>query len=95
MSEQPALIIHTGDITHLSKPGEFDRAQQMFAQLRTGEMHTVPGEHDVADPAVSEYFNRGPHRRASRRLYRAWSPLLSRAAPSVTRWRHPGRRQPT
>ncbi|HEY1436439.1 MAG TPA: metallophosphoesterase, partial [Casimicrobiaceae bacterium] len=41
MSEQPALIIHTGDITHLSKPGEFDRAQQMLAQLRTGEMHTV------------------------------------------------------
>src|SRR6202158_1653545 len=29
MAEQPALIIHTGDITHLSKPAEFDLAQQM------------------------------------------------------------------
>jgi 3',5'-cyclic AMP phosphodiesterase CpdA len=58
MPEQPALIIHTGDITHLSKPAEFDLAQQMFARLRTGEMHTVPGEHDTADPTVTEYFNR-------------------------------------
>ncbi|TLY84681.1 MAG: metallophosphoesterase, partial [Gammaproteobacteria bacterium] len=33
MPEQPALIIHTGDITHLSKPAEFDVAQQMLAGL--------------------------------------------------------------
>jgi len=58
MSEQPALIIHTGDITHLSKPAEFDLAQQMFSRLRTTEMHTVPGEHDTADASVSEYFSR-------------------------------------
>src|ERR1700692_4719379 len=44
MVEQPALIIHTGDITHLSKPAEFDLAQQMFSRLRTPEMHTVPAE---------------------------------------------------
>src|ERR1700730_3931716 len=42
MAAQPALIIHTGDITHLSKPAEFDLAQQMFSRLRTTEMHTVP-----------------------------------------------------
>jgi Calcineurin-like phosphoesterase len=58
MAEQPALIIHTGDITHLSKPAEFDLAQQLLGQLRTTEMHTVPGEHDTADPTVTEYFNR-------------------------------------
>jgi 3',5'-cyclic AMP phosphodiesterase CpdA len=58
MSEQPALIIHTGDITHLSKPAEFDAAQQMFARLRTTEMHTVPGEHDTLDATVTEYFSR-------------------------------------
>ena len=58
MHEQPALIIHTGDITHLSKPAEFDLAQQMFSRLRTTEMHTVPGEHDTTDPTVTEYFNR-------------------------------------
>jgi hypothetical protein len=58
MAEQPALIIHTGDITHLSKPAEFDLAQQMLSRLRTTELHTVPGEHDTTDPTVSEYFNR-------------------------------------
>src|ERR1700681_3908041 len=58
MPEKPALIIHTGDITHLSKPAEFDLAQQQFTRLRTTEMHTVPGEHDTADAAVTEYFNR-------------------------------------
>jgi 3',5'-cyclic AMP phosphodiesterase CpdA len=58
MAEQPPLIVHTGDITHLSKPAEFDLAQQLFSQLRTTEMHTVPGEHDTTDPTVTEYFNR-------------------------------------
>jgi 3',5'-cyclic AMP phosphodiesterase CpdA len=58
MYDQPALIIHTGDITHLSKPAEFDLAQQLFTRLRTTEMHTVPGEHDTTDATVTEYFNR-------------------------------------
>jgi 3',5'-cyclic AMP phosphodiesterase CpdA len=58
MPEQPALTLHTGDITHLSKPAEFDLAQSMFSRLRTTEMHTTPGEHDTADATVTEYFNR-------------------------------------
>jgi 3',5'-cyclic AMP phosphodiesterase CpdA len=58
MADQPALIIHTGDITHLSKPAEFDLAQQLLSRLRTTELHTVPGEHDTTDATVSEYFNR-------------------------------------
>jgi 3',5'-cyclic AMP phosphodiesterase CpdA len=58
LSAQPALIIHTGDITHLSKPAEFDTAAQLFSRLRASEMHTVPGEHDTTDATVTEYFNR-------------------------------------
>ena len=58
LPQQPALIIHTGDITHLSKPAEFDLAQQLFAGLRTTELHTVPGEHDATDGAGAEYFER-------------------------------------
>jgi 3',5'-cyclic AMP phosphodiesterase CpdA len=58
MADQPALIIHTGDITHLSKPEEFDLAQQLLSRLRTTELHTTPGEHDTADATVSEYFAR-------------------------------------
>jgi plastocyanin len=58
MPEAPALVIHTGDITHLSRPAEFDRARQLFSRIKAGEMHTVPGEHDTSDAAVSEYFSR-------------------------------------
>jgi Calcineurin-like phosphoesterase len=58
MAQQPAFIIHTGDITHLSKPAEFDTAQQLLSGLRATELHTVPGEHDTTDATVTEYFNR-------------------------------------
>ena len=58
MANQPELILHTGDMTHLSKPEEFYLAQQLLGQLRVTELHTVPGEHDIVDPTVSEYFNR-------------------------------------
>jgi len=58
MREQPALVIHTGDITHLSKAAEFDHAQQLFGQMRASEMHTVPGEHDTLDAGAAEYFSR-------------------------------------
>ena len=58
MPVPPALVLHTGDITHLSKPEEFDLAQQHFSRLRVTEMHTVPGEHDTADASVTEYFSR-------------------------------------
>jgi hypothetical protein len=69
MTDTPALAIHTGDITHLSKPAEFDLAQQMLGQLRTSEMHSVPGEHDVTDPGVSEYFNRFGQASANKGYY--------------------------
>jgi len=58
MPARPALILHTGDITHLSRPEEFDSASQLLSQLRVTELHTTPGEHDVADATVTEYFNR-------------------------------------
>ena len=58
MPQQPAMIIHTGDITHLSKAAEFDTAASLMSQLKTTELHTTPGEHDVADADVKEYFSR-------------------------------------
>jgi len=58
LPEQPGLVLHTGDITHLSKPGEFELASALLARLRTRDLHTVPGEHDVADPTASEYLAR-------------------------------------
>ncbi len=58
MPVRPGLIIHTGDITHLSKPEEFDAARQLLSTLRVTELHTVPGEHDVTDGMGTEYFAR-------------------------------------
>src|SRR3974390_1338475 len=31
---KPAFIIHTGDITHLSKPAEFDDAERIISQSK-------------------------------------------------------------
>jgi 3',5'-cyclic AMP phosphodiesterase CpdA len=58
LAAQPAFVLHTGDITHLSRAAEFDSAAELLGGLRAAELHTVPGEHDVADAAVSEYFAR-------------------------------------
>jgi 3',5'-cyclic AMP phosphodiesterase CpdA len=48
MPVQPSFMIHTGDITHLSKPGEFDNAQQAIGEAKL-DVHYVPGEHDIID----------------------------------------------
>ena len=53
----PALILHTGDVTHLSRAAEFDTASQLLSQLK-GELHVVPGEHDVTDGPGTEFFAR-------------------------------------
>jgi len=58
LAEPPALIIHTGDITHLSKPAQFDDAAQLLARLKAAELHSVPGEHDTTDGSGAEYFSR-------------------------------------
>ncbi|MCW6508175.1 metallophosphoesterase family protein [Lichenifustis flavocetrariae] len=45
---KPAFMIHTGDITHLSTPGQFDDAARILGG--TGlDAHYVPGEHDMID----------------------------------------------
>ena len=54
----PALVLHTGDVSHLSKPEEFDTASQLLSRLKAGEMHVVPGEHDVTDGPGAEFFAR-------------------------------------
>jgi 3',5'-cyclic-AMP phosphodiesterase len=48
MPVPPAFVIHTGDITHLAKPEQFDTAQQVYSQLGV-PVHFVPGEHDLVN----------------------------------------------
>ena len=52
---QPAFVIHTGDITHLSKPEAFDAADQMLKGLNVPVFFT-PGEHDVADAGNGKLY---------------------------------------
>ncbi len=54
----PELILHTGDVTHLSKPGEFDTAQQVLTGAGLPQIFYVPGEHDVATDNGQQYMER-------------------------------------
>lgn len=54
---RPEFILHTGDITHLSKPEQFDTVQQMLNQT-AADVFYVPGEHDVLDDDGKSYLDR-------------------------------------
>ena len=57
LPDKPAFMIHTGDITHLSKEKEFDDAASIISQSRL-DVHYVPGEHDFLDPEQKLYRDR-------------------------------------
>ena len=52
---KPAFMIHTGDITHLSKPDEFDSAAQLIGESGLN-VHYVPGEHDFIDEGLGKLY---------------------------------------
>ena len=52
-----ALMIHTGDVSHLSHADQFDTASQIVGEAGL-ETHYVPGEHDVLDDDGSGFFAR-------------------------------------
>ena len=54
---KPAMMIHTGDVTHLSKPEQFDTAEQLLKGAKL-DMHAIPGEHDVIGDDGKMYFER-------------------------------------
>jgi 3',5'-cyclic AMP phosphodiesterase CpdA len=55
MPAKPAFMIHTGDISHLSKPKQFDDADQAISQAKL-DVHYVPGEHDVIDETQGKAY---------------------------------------
>jgi len=55
LSEKPAFMIHTGDISHLSKVSEFDDADLIISQARL-DVHYVPGEHDMIDEGTGKLY---------------------------------------
>jgi len=57
LSKPPAMVLHTGDVTHLSKPEEFDTAAQLLKAVKQ-DIHYVPGEHDVIGDDGKQFFER-------------------------------------
>jgi hypothetical protein len=58
---RPDFVMHTGDLTHLSTPAQFDQVKQMLSTVRTERVFVVPGEHDSV----------GDHGKAYRRAFGA------------------------
>jgi hypothetical protein len=56
LPRRPAFVVHTGDITHLSKPEEFDTAKQVLSEIKVERIHYVPGEHDALDAGLGGYL---------------------------------------
>lgn len=52
---KPAFLLHTGDITHLSAPAQFDNATQVISSAGL-DSHYVPGEHDILDEEPGKSF---------------------------------------
>jgi Icc protein len=55
---QPEFLIHTGDVTHQSKPGEVDGMDQVLKSVRTKDIFYVPGEHDTSGDDGKAYLER-------------------------------------
>ena len=62
LPKKPAFMIHTGDVSHLATPQQFDDAAQLIGEAKL-DVHYAPGEHDILDPATYktylERFGRG------------------------------------
>ncbi|MGA8230743.1 MAG: metallophosphoesterase [Candidatus Acidiferrales bacterium] len=54
----PEFLLHTGDISHLSKPEEFDNVDQILRGASAKEVFYVPGEHDVLNDDGKQYLER-------------------------------------
>ena len=54
----PEFMLHTGDISHLSKPDEFDTVDQILKSANPKDVFFVPGEHDVLNDDGQQYRER-------------------------------------
>ncbi len=59
LATQPKFVIHTGDVTHLSKPEQFATAKDILSQLRA-PLIVIPGEHDFIGKDYNSFFDAFP-----------------------------------
>lgn len=69
LAQAPALVVHTGDVSHLSKPEEFGQAKELLQEIRIDRVHTVPGEHDALDDGLAGYLKAFDHDGQGRAWY--------------------------
>ncbi len=58
LSTKPEFLLHTGDISHLSKPEEFDTVDQILKASAAKDVFFVPGEHDMLNDDGKQYLER-------------------------------------
>ena len=58
LERTPDFLIHTGDLSHLSKPTEFDTLDQVLRSAKSGKTFFVPGEHDMLADNGQQYLER-------------------------------------
>ncbi len=57
LTPRPAFMLHTGDVSYLSRDTEWDTAQQRAKE--TGiETHLIPGEHHMLVDVGKPFFAR-------------------------------------
>jgi 3',5'-cyclic-AMP phosphodiesterase len=56
LPQTPAFAVHTGDVSHLSKPEEFAQARDLLKEIHVDRVHTIPGEHDTIDEGLNGYL---------------------------------------
>jgi 3',5'-cyclic AMP phosphodiesterase CpdA len=55
---RPDVLLHTGDLTHLAKPAEFDTVAEVLKEVKVGQTFFVPGEHDIFTDDGKLYLER-------------------------------------
>jgi 3',5'-cyclic AMP phosphodiesterase CpdA len=58
LPKAPEFLLHTGDISHLSRPEQFDTVDQILKGASAKDVFYVPGEHDVLDDDGKQYLER-------------------------------------
>jgi len=58
LATPPEFMLHTGDISHLSKLEEFDTVDQILKGASAKDVFFVPGEHDVLNDDGKQYLER-------------------------------------
>jgi 3',5'-cyclic AMP phosphodiesterase CpdA len=58
LTTPPEFMLHTGDISHLSKAEEFDGVEQILKSAKPKDIFYVPGEHDVLNDEGAQFRQR-------------------------------------